>query len=100
MFIAIVEFEVAKENRERAISQLLAEVPGVCAMTGNIGFSPYADPSNETSVVILHRWKSQADFQSYAASEAFVRSGKIIRPLMTAPPQSNRYDATLIETVV
>ena len=99
MFIAIVEFEVAKENRESAISQLLAEVPTVRAMDGNIGFSAYADPSNKTSVVILHRWKSQTDFHSYAASEAFTRSGKILHPLMTAPPQSNRYDAKLIETV-
>ena len=100
MFIAIVEFEVAKENRSLAISQLSAEVPGVRAMSGNIGFCTYADPSNETSVIILHRWKSQADFQSYTASDAFARSGKILRPLMTASPQSNRYDATLIETVV
>ncbi len=100
MFIAIVEFEVAKENRERAIGQLLAEVPAVRAMNGNVGFNTYADPSNETSVVILHRWKSPADFQNYTASEAFARSGKILRPLMTAPPQSNRYEAKLIEKVV
>ena len=99
MFIAIVEFEVAKENRAGALSQLLDEVPTVRAMYGNIGFGTYADPSNQTSVVILHRWKSQSDFQSYLASETFSRAGKILRPLMTAPPQSNRYDAKLIETV-
>ncbi len=99
MFIAIVEFEVTKESRKRAISQLLAEVPTVRAMNGNVGFSTYADPSNETSIVILHRWKSPADFQNYVASEGFTRSGKILRPLMTAPPPSNRYEAKLIETV-
>ena len=99
MFVAIVEFEVAKENRASAIRQLLAEVPTVRAMSGNIGFGPYADPMNETSVVILHRWTLQSDFKSYLASEAFTRSGKILRPLMTSLPQSNRYDAKLIETV-
>ena len=99
MFIAIVEFEVAKENRNRAISQLLAEVPTVRAMKGNMGFGTYADPANETRLVILHRWKSPADFQAYVASEAFARSGEILRPLMTAAPQSNRYEAKLIETV-
>ena len=99
MFIAIVEFEVSKENRDRAIGQLLAEGPTVRAMSGNMGFGAYADPSNQTSVVILHRWKSQSDFQSYLASDAFVRSGKILCPLMTAPPRSSRYDAKLIETV-
>lgn len=99
MLIAIVEFEVTKETRASAITQLLTEVPAVRAMAGNLGFGTYADPTNETSVVILHRWKTQENFQNYLASEAFARSGKILRPLMTAPPQSNRYDAKLIETV-
>jgi quinol monooxygenase YgiN len=99
MFIAIVEFDVAKENRTSAITQLLAEVPVIRAMVGNIGIAPYADPSNETGILILHRWKTQEDFRAYLASDAFTRSGKILRPIMTTTPQSNRYEAKLIETV-
>ena len=99
MLIAIVEFEVTQENRSAAITQLLDEVPAVRAMAGNINFSAYADPFNQTSVLILHRWKAREDFQAYLASAAFARAGKILRPMMTAPPQSNRYEAQLIESV-
>ena len=99
MLIAIVEFEVTKENRPTAIAQLLAEAASVHAMAGNASFCAYADPSNETSVLILHRWNSKEDFQNYLSSNAFTRSGEILRPLMTAVPQSQRYEARLIESV-
>ncbi|MEP6828294.1 MAG: antibiotic biosynthesis monooxygenase family protein [Aestuariivirga sp.] len=99
MLIAIVEFEVAKENRPAAVAQLLAEAASVRTMTGNISFCTYADPSNETSVLILHRWNSKEDFQNYVSSDAFRRSGEILRPMMTTAPQSQRYEARLIESV-
>lgn len=41
--IAIVEFEVEKENRATSMNQLLTETPTVRAMSGNIAFFAYCN---------------------------------------------------------
>jgi len=99
MFIAHVDFDVAPENRPHALAVLAMEVDEVRAMPGCRSFAPYADPARPGRVSVVHEWESAGAFAAYAASAAFARSGEDLRPLMTAPPSSRRFDATLIEEV-
>ncbi len=98
MLIAILDFDVAPADQQSALDHLLAESANVRAMPGNIAFRPYSDPLIDTRVTLVHEWQSRADFEAYLASEAFARSGEVLRPMMTNAPTSRRFTAELIET--
>jgi quinol monooxygenase YgiN len=98
--IAIVEFSTSDADRDVAVAQLEGEQPIVRTMPGCIGFRVFPSPERNTDITVLHEWVDQAAFDAYLASEAFARSGEVLRPMMTAPPSSRRYRAELIETVV
>ncbi len=99
MLIAHVKFTVSAENRIKAIETLKREVEVVCAMKGSIAFVPFLDPTNPYDLGVLHEWDSADDFASYIASDSFATIGQVLRPIMTSPPISKRFDATLIEEV-
>lgn len=99
MFIAHVYFPVAAADRSNALQTLIAEAAVVRAMNGCNAFIPFADPTNDDSLGIVHEWESEAHFRAYLASECFAHSGRILRPLMTGAPVSRRFDATLRESV-
>ena len=99
MLIAIVDFTVAPENRAAALATLLAEAPAVRSMTGNLAFQPYLDPVSAEAVRIFHEWQDAASFEAYTSSDAFKRSGQVLRPMMTGAPLSRRMSADLLETV-
>jgi quinol monooxygenase YgiN len=99
MLIAIVDFSTAAEDRSVALAQLDGERAGIRAMPGNLAFRVYASREDETRIAVVHEWRDEASFAGYLASEAFARSGAVLRPLMTATPVSRRFDAELLETV-
>ena len=99
MLIAILDFDVAPDQRDAAMDQLFAEVPSVRAMPGNIAFRPFADPHLDGRVTLVHEWEDEAAFQAYVSGPSFARSGEVLRPMMTTPPTSRRFRAELIETV-
>ena len=98
MFIAILDLTTTTADRPAVLEQLRSEKPGVRSMPGNVDFRVYAG-DDDTTVTALHEWDSQDAFQAYLESDAFARSGEVIRPLVTAPPVSRRFRAELIETV-
>lgn len=99
MLIAIVDFDVAPSDRTAALDHLLAEVSAVSAMKGNRAYRPFADPLDDSRVTIVHEWESRIDFDAYLASPSFVRSGEVLRPMMSGAPNSRRFEARLIERV-
>lgn len=99
MIIAHVTFSVAAKSRQAALDVLVSEIAGVRAMHGCLAFVPFVDPSDETSLGVLHEWETAADFGAYATSDGFAAVGQVLRPMMTAPPMSRRFDATLLESV-
>ena len=99
-FIAIVDFSTAGTDRSAAIAQLERERLGVGAMPGCLGFRVFADRQSDTGITVLHEWADAASFETYLASAAFIRSGEILRPIMSGPPTSRRFRVELIETVV
>lgn len=99
MLIAIVDFDVAPADQDRALDQLLSEAPGVRAMEGNLAFRAYADPLLDGRVTVVHEWAGRAAFDAYVQSAAFARSGQVLRPMMTGAPVSRRFEASLIEQV-
>jgi quinol monooxygenase YgiN len=99
MLIAILDFDVAPADSGAALKHLLTEAPEVREMKGNIAFRPYVDPLIGTRITLVHEWESREDFAAYLASPAFLRSGDKLRPLMTAPPVSRRFEAQLLGTV-
>ncbi len=78
---------------------MASEQPIVKTMPGCIGFRVFPSIEINTDITVLHEWVDQACFDGYLASEAFARSGEVLRPMMTAPPSSRRYRVELIETV-
>ena len=99
MFIAVLDLSTAAADRAAALAQLDAERHEIRAMAGNLDFRVYAGRDDEGDVTVIHEWADQASFAAYLSSESFARSGAVLRPLLTVPPVSRRFDASLLETV-
>lgn len=99
MFIAILDVATDAADRDAALTQLLAEQEIVRAMPGCIDFRAFLSPTDATSVTVLHEWADEDSFAQYLASDAFARSGQVLRPLMSGPAVSRRFRAELVETV-
>ncbi len=95
MLVAHVHFSVAVNDKAAALEALLAEVESVRSMAGCLRFIPFADPTDETRLGVVHEWEDTTDFAHYLESNAFKNLGATLRPMMTAPPLSRRFDATL-----
>lgn len=96
MFIAHVDFDVAPQDRPHALAVLRMEVDAVRALPGCRSFAPFEDPALPGRVSVVHEWESAEAFAAYLASDTFAQSTEELRPLMTAPPSSRRFEATLI----
>lgn len=98
-FIAILDFATAATERQAAIAQLEREQPAVSAMPGCIAFRVFSSRQNDTDITVVHEWIDQASFDDYLTSDAFARSGELLRPMMTRTPSSRRFRVELVETV-
>jgi quinol monooxygenase YgiN len=99
MIIAVLDLRTAATDRTAALAQLDSERDEIRAMSGNLDFRVYAAREDEEAVAVIHEWADEASFADYLSSEAFARSGTVLRPLMTGPPVSRRFRAALLETV-
>jgi quinol monooxygenase YgiN len=99
MLIAVLDLRTAPVDRAVALAQLDSQRDEIRAMPGNLDFRVYAAHDNEEAVVVIHEWADEASFAAYLSSDAFARSGSVLRPLVTAPPLSRRFHADLLETV-
>ncbi|MBR0556303.1 antibiotic biosynthesis monooxygenase [Ciceribacter sp. L1K23] len=99
MRIAHLFFSVDPARRAEALALLVAEAPAIRAMKGCMAFMPFADPTTETGLGVLHEWETDADFTAYTGSEIFAETGRMLRPMMSAAPVSRRFDAELVQTV-
>ena len=99
MLIAILDLQTTAAERAVALAQLDAERNEIRAMPGNLDFRVYSARDDEGGVTVIHEWADEPSFAAYLASEAFDRSGTVLRPLLLAPPRSRRFRADLFETV-
>ena len=99
MLIAVLDLRTTASDRAVAMAQLDSERDAIRAMPGNLDFRVYAAREDEEGVVVIHEWADEASFADYLSSDAFARSGAVLRPLVTAPPVSRRFRADLLETV-
>ena len=99
MLIAILDLHTTPADRTTALAQLDAERDEIRAMPGNLDFRVFAARDDEGSVTVIHEWADEPSFAAYLSSDAFDRSGAVLRPLMAAPAVSRRFRAALLETV-
>jgi quinol monooxygenase YgiN len=99
MLIAVLDLRTTATDRTAALAQLDGERDAIRAMPGNLDFRVYAARDDEESVAVIHEWADEASFVAYLSSDAFARSGSVLRALVTAPPVSRRFRADLLETV-
>jgi quinol monooxygenase YgiN len=99
MFIAILDLRTTPADRPAALAQLDGERPEIRAMPGNLDFRVYTSREDEEAIAVIHEWADEPSFAGYLASDAFTRSGAVLRPLVTVPPVSRRFHASLLETV-
>ena len=99
MFIAILDLRTTPADRAAALAQLDSERDEIRAMPGNLDFRVYAARDDEEAVAVVHEWADEPSFAAYLASEAFSRSGEVLRSLVTSPPVSRRFRAALLGTV-
>jgi quinol monooxygenase YgiN len=99
MFIAVLDLRTRATDRATVLAQLDSERDEIRAMPGNLDFRVYAGRDDAGAVTVLHEWVDHPSFAAYLASEAFARSGAVLRPLVTEPPVSRRFSANLLETV-
>ncbi|MBL4645220.1 MAG: antibiotic biosynthesis monooxygenase [Rhizobiales bacterium] len=98
MIVTHVHFNVAANERQTALTALLTATVTVRDMDGCQTFIPFIDPTDETRLGVMHEWEAEANFAAYIASDAFKTLGQALRPMMTAPPTTRRFDATLLDT--
>lgn len=99
MLIAVLDLRTTPTDRAAVLAQLDSEREGIRTMPGNLAFRVYAAREDEDAVAVIHEWDDESSFAAYLSSDAFARSGAVLRPLMTAPPVSRRFHADLLETV-
>jgi quinol monooxygenase YgiN len=99
MLIAVLDLRTTAADRPVALAQLDGERDEIRAMPGNLDFRVYAARDDGEAVAVIHEWADEASFAAYLSSQAFARSGAVLRPLVTAPPVSRRFHAALLETV-
>ena len=99
MLIAVLDLRTTAADRVVALAQLDSERDEIRAMPGNLDFRVYAARDDEQAITVLHEWADEPSFAAYLSSDAFARSGEVLRPLVTAPPVSRRFRAALVETV-
>ncbi|CAN5496626.1 hypothetical protein BH11ACT8_BH11ACT8_00200 [soil metagenome] len=99
MLIALLDLTTTPTDRPAALAQLESERSGIRSMPGNRDFRVFASRDDQGAVAVVHEWDDEPSFAAYLASEAFARSGEVLRPLLTAPPVSRRFHADLLETV-
>jgi quinol monooxygenase YgiN len=99
MLIAVLDLHTAAADRPAALTQLDRERDEIRAMPGNLDFRVYAARHAGGDVTVIHEWEDEPSFAAYLASPSFARSGAVLRPLMSEPPVSRRFRATLLETV-
>jgi quinol monooxygenase YgiN len=99
VFIAILDLRTTPADRAAALAQLDSERDEIRAMPGNLDFRVYASRDDEEAVAVIHEWVDEPSFAGYLASDAFKRSGAVLRALVSAPPVSRRFRASLLETV-
>jgi quinol monooxygenase YgiN len=99
MFIAVLDVHTTAADRAAALAQFDAEREQIRAMPGNLDFRVYAARDHDGAVAVIHEWADQPSFAAYLASDSFARSSEVIRPLMSQPPVSRRFQASLVETI-
>jgi len=99
MLIAVLDLRTTTADQAIALAQLDSVRDEIRAMPGNLDFRVYAARDDEGAVSVIHEWVDEPSFADYLTSDAFARSGAVLRPLMTAPPVSRRFRAALLETV-
>lgn len=99
MLIAVLDLHTTAAARPAALAQLDSEHDEIRAMPGNLDFRVYADRDDAGAVAVIHEWADEPSFATYLSSEAFARSGAVLRPMVTTPPVSRRFRAALLETV-
>jgi quinol monooxygenase YgiN len=96
-FIAILDVSVSAADRPAAIDHLRGEQPIIRAMPGCVDFRLFPSLDRDTDITVLHEWTDRAAFDGYLASDAFARSGAVLRPLMTGTASSRRFHVDLVE---
>jgi len=99
MIMALIDFTVAPETRPGLLEALQPLLVEARRIDGNISYRAFIDSEDGARIRMMHEWETLDQFRAYAASELFVRIGKILRPAMTTPPVSRRLSATSIEEV-
>ncbi len=99
MLIAVLDLQTLAADRAAALAQFDRERDEIRAMPGNLDFRVYSARDNEEDVTVIHEWADEPSFAAYLSSDSFARSGRVLRPLMSTPPVSRRFRATLLETV-
>ncbi len=99
MLIALLDLRTVAVDRPAALAQLDSERDAIRAMPGNLDFRVFASRDDDETVTVLHEWADEEAFAAYLSSASFVRSGAVLRPLVTVPPVSRRFRAALWETV-
>jgi quinol monooxygenase YgiN len=99
VLIAILDLRTTPADRPAALAQLDSEHDEIRAMPGNLDFRVYAARDDDHAVTVVHEWADEPSFTAYLSSDAFARSGAVLRPLVTSPPVSRRFRADLLETV-
>ena len=99
MLIAVLDLRTTAADRPVALAQLDSERDEIRAMPGNLDFRVYAARDDDEAVAVIHEWADERSFTESLSSDAFARSGEVLRPLVTEPPVSRRFRASLFETV-
>lgn len=93
--LALIDVTVAPDKRAEAQAILDIDAAEAREMPGNVAFDVLTDPHAPGRLRLEHGWSDAASFEGYLASDAFARALAGLKPLMIAPPISQRLVTTL-----
>lgn len=84
----ILDLQVSSESREELLSILEAILPDTRAYKGCEGIIVTHNDDDPQNIVLLEKWNSRADHESYTAWRGERGDLEKLGALLTAPPQS------------
>ena len=91
MLIVIVDFEVARDDRDTALATLSAEGRDARALPGNLDYSVWCDPDRDGRLRLMHSWRDPASFDAYKLTDGFKAVGANLFPKMVAKPATQMH---------
>jgi quinol monooxygenase YgiN len=96
MIICNVTATFSENEMQTALSILADETSKIAALPGNLAIQTFVSPITSGRVLITHEWDDLDALEAYRTGPILADTGAKLKPIMTSPPVTKVYEATLL----